>query len=406
MTRRPVTWWWSLPGDPDQLVLRGGVAIRIGVILVLALAQPLSWSHLLYPGWSILLALGLAAQNVAVCAWWLRRGRLDPWSLALDLPVGAVAILATAYLTDTAHGWTGYVLWTGYGYPYTVVLSVTLGQVLRRLWTVLLAALVWALTEVTVAVTVDGYRLVATVFVVAPYLLMASAGWINVWLFRLGAAQLEAARAQAAEHAAQLAREQERTRHAQALHDRVLQTLETLARDRVVADGELHQRLVTEAAWLRRFVENGELDQSADLPAELAAAVRVVAGGGVPVQLNDAALRAWAPEPLPDRNREALVHATCQALAGLAQHAQSAVVRAEPRRGGVLVTILALGPAAAPHPADLDRARAHLAEVDGEFTVEPVPYAELWVPGGAQPEPGFGVGEHPPRHPGGATFMD
>ena len=92
-------------------------------------------------------------------------------------------------------------------------------------------------------------------------------------------------------------------------------------------------------------------------------------------------LRTWAFDPLPDRCREALVHATFQALAGLAQDATSVVVRAEPQRGGVLVTILTVGPGITPHAADLDRARAHLAEVGGVFTVEPVPYAELWVPG-------------------------
>jgi signal transduction histidine kinase len=382
--RRLTGWWWMHHGGPERTVLLVGVAVRLGMVALLAVIVPLSWSRQHHPGWSVLLTFGLVAETLVVVGWWLLRQRLDAWSMVLELPAGAAAIVAGAYLTDTAAGWTGYTLWTGYAYPYTVVLSLSFGLALRSLPLTLIAALAWGGTELTAAVAVDGHGLNQSLFVLAPYLLVAAAGWTDARLFRANAAQLDVAREQATEQAAQLARERERTRHAQALHDRVLQTLEALSRDQLIDDEELQSRVVAEAAWLRRFVENGELDQSTDLPAELAAAVRVVSRGGVAVQLNDAALRTWAPEPLPDRCREALVHATFQVLAGLAQDAASVVVRAEPQRGGVLVTILTVGRGVVPNAADLDRARARLAEVGGVFTVEPVPYAELWVPGAAQ----------------------
>jgi hypothetical protein len=47
---------------------------------------------------------------------------------------------------------------------------------------------------------------------------------------------------------------------------------------------------------------------------------------------------------------------------------------------GVLVTILTRGPGTRVDVADLAQVRDRLAEVGGELTVEPAPYAELWVP--------------------------
>jgi hypothetical protein len=378
--RRLTALWWSLASGPDRLVLRAGLTLRFAAVGLLWFPFPITWSRLRHPELSVLVAVGLTVETVVMIAWWLRRHRLDAWPLALDLPAGAGALLATAALTDPGAGWAGYSLWTGYAYPYTVVIAVTLGFACRALPAALLSGLLWAATELFAAVAVTGDGLAESLFVMAPHLLFATVGWLCAGLLRRGVVQLDVARDHAAAQASELAREQERARHAQALHDRVLQTLEVLARDRVIADPDLYSRVVTEAGWLRRFVENGELDQSADLPAELAAATRVAAGD-VRVELNDAPLRTWLAEPLPDRSREALVQATYQALIGLVPGARSAVVRALPDNGGVLVTILTLGPREAPDTADLDRVRAYLAEVGGRFTVEPVPYAELWVPG-------------------------
>lgn len=372
-------WYRRLGSGPDRQVLVSGLVIRVAAVLLLGYAVPVDSPHLRYPGWAFALALGLAAETAVVSLWWLRRGPVA-WPLLVDLPTGAAAILASAYLSDGNASWPGYVLWTGYAFPYTVVVAVTFGQVYRTLVPALLSGLAWGGTQLAAAVLVDHHTLASSVFVVVPYLLYPAVGGIGAQLLRAGIAKLDAARELAAQQAAELATEQERARHAQALHDRVLQTMETLTRDEVVTDPEWRERIGVEAEWLRRFVETGELDQREDLPAELAAAARAVSAGGVSVELNDASLRS-APPLLSHQAREALVAATHSTLADLTTGAPGAVVRAERQDGGVLVTILSHGPGVRLDGENLDRVRARLAEVGGRFTVEPVPYAELWVPG-------------------------
>jgi hypothetical protein len=75
-------------------------------------------------------------------------------------------------------------------------------------------------------------------------------GWTSARVLRRGTAELDAV---------------ERSRHAWALHDRVLQTLKTLANRVTLADPALLARVVEDAAWLRMFVETGELEQRDDL---------------------------------------------------------------------------------------------------------------------------------------------
>jgi signal transduction histidine kinase len=358
-------------------VLLSGVYVRLAAVLLLGYGVPLDWPHLRYPAWSLLLAVGMAAETALVVAWWLRRGPVA-WPLVVDLPAGVGAIVASGMLTAGNDTWTGYVFWTGYAFPYTVVVAITFGLVYRTLVPALLCGVVWGVAQLAVAVGIDGRSLSDSAFVVLPYLLYPAVGGIGARLYRAGIAKLDAARELAARQAAEIAAARERARHAQALHDRVLQTVETLTRDRVVADAALAERLAADAVWLRRYVETGELDQGDDLSSELAAATRAV---GVPVELNDAELRLADAPRLRAPVREALVEATHSALADLtAGDGSAAVVRAERHRGGVLVTILTRGPATRVDEEDLARVRDRLAEVGGQLTVEPAPYAELWVP--------------------------
>jgi hypothetical protein len=388
MNDRLLRWWWHRRSSgADRQVQLAGLTIRLAAVLVLGYAIPLDWPHLTHPGASVLLALGLTGETVLVSAWWLRRGAVA-WPLLVDLPAGVAAIGASGYLSAGHSPWTGYVFWTGYAFPYTVLVAVTFGLVYRSLLPALLSGAVWGATELTVAVAVDRRTVAESVFVLVPYLLYPAVGGIGARLLRMGLAKLDAARELAARQAAELATEQERARHAQALHDRVLQTMETLIRGDVMTDPDLRALVSAEAQWLRRFVEVGELDQRDDLPAALAAATRAVAAAGVPVELNDAALRAADAPRLTAPVREALVAATHGALADLAAGARAAVVRAERHQGGVLVTILTHGPDLRPDEAGLDRVRAGLAEVGGRLTVEPIPYAELWVPAAGAEQPG------------------
>ena len=65
-----------------------------------------------------------------------------------------------------------------------------------------------------------------------------------------------------------LARDRERLRHARMLHDRVLQTMETLARGQWIADATLKARVAEEATWLRGLVEGTDEATGGDLLGE------------------------------------------------------------------------------------------------------------------------------------------
>jgi hypothetical protein len=157
--------------------------------------------------------------------------------------------------------------------------------------------------------------------------------------------------------------------------------METLARGQTVADGALRARVVEQAGWLRRFVETGRAEQEDDLAVGLAAAARAASRTGAEVQLNDAQLRAGERAGgLGAVQRETLIQAVHQAIAAITGTASGVVVRATPERDGVLVTVLATGPADAPDPDEVAELSARLSTVGGKVMVEPVPYVELWVP--------------------------
>lgn len=374
-------WSWQRPTPiPDRVRLAAGLATRLAAALMLPLGALLSWSGVRHPGWLVLLVLVLLLESAAVATWWLHQHRIDHMHLVLTVPVGVAALAASAALVDARAGWTGYVLWTGIAFPYGVLLSLTFGYALTSTAPAVLLGAVWGLSELGASVWLTGHPLATSLVVLPPYLLYPAVGATGARLLARGAAELSAARDLAARQAAEIAAEQERGRHAQALHDRVLQTMETLARNRVIADAGLAERVADEAAWLRRFVETGELDHGDDLPSELAVAARAVAATGISVEMNDASLRIADPPSLGLRTRTALVEATHEVLAELSSTTRTAIVRAELSDDGVLVTILAAGGTLPRQTGDLDRVRAHLTDVGGRITIEPVPYAEIWVP--------------------------
>jgi hypothetical protein len=321
----------------------------------------------------------MSVETATVIVWWLRRGPvIGP--LLLDVPAGVGAILASAALTEHSPMWPGYVLWTGFAFPYTVVVAFTFGLVYRTPAAAITTGVVWGGATFAGAVWLDHRSLTGSLFVVVPYLIYPVVCGTSAGLLGTGLARIEAAREAARRQAAELATETERIRHARALHDRVLQTMEALLRGRVVADAGLHERLATEAAWLRRFVETGQDDQAGDLSVGLAAAARAITDDGVAVEYHDATLRTGQQPRLSDEGREALIEGTHGALADLTARADSVVVRAQRHEGGVLVTILVRGPLVAGAETGLDRIRARLSLLGGRLTVEPTPYAELWVP--------------------------
>jgi signal transduction histidine kinase len=363
------------------------LVVRTAAVLLFAYVLPLDWQHVRDPGWAVALATGLVAETAVVCVWWLRAGPVMA-PLLLDVPVTAAALLGGSALVAHGTAWTGYVLWVGLCFPYSVVIASGFGLVCRSAAQAVAAGVVCGAAALIGAVGIEHRGLSASLFVVVPYLIYPVAGRIAAVLITTGLARIDAAREIGIRQAADLATEQERVRQAQALHDRVLQTMEALVRRGIVADPRLHERLVTDAAWLRRFIETGQSDQSEDVSVGLAAAARAVAEDGVDVEYHDATLRAGDPYVLSDEGREALIEATHGALADLTAQAESAVVRAQRQDGGVLVSILVRGPLAAGAETGLDRIRTRLNRLGGRLTVEPTPYAEIWVPSHSPEEGG------------------
>jgi signal transduction histidine kinase len=208
--------------------------------------------------------------------------------------------------------------------------------------------------------------------------------------------EADRSRAEAVQQAGMLAKEMERARHARVLHDRVLQTLETLAQGGWVADADFRAHIGTEAAWLRAFVEGGAEGsdtEERDLLAALQRLVRRNARLGLRVELNSTQLRdahalraALRPELV-----DAVVDATQEALTNTAKHAgvDTAVVRAGATAVELTVTVLDQGcgfdPLSVTRGTGIERSiRSRITELGGSVRVDSAvgsgTYVEITVP--------------------------
>ena len=379
---RAVRMWLYRVPTRGRLPLLAGLIIRVAAVVMVGYVLPMVWHHLPHPGWSLLLAITLAAKDGVVIWWWIRAHRLDPRSLWLDLPVGVAALVVGTALT-TRHGSVGWLL---YVYPYTVLITVGVGLTCRRLIAALASASLWGAALVASLVLIHGDAVATTLPIASAYLVNSCVGWGCGRLLRRNADELEAARAAAVRAAAALAMTEQRTRLSTALHDRILQTLETLSRGGALRDEALRQRTARTAAWLRRYVETGRSDQSEDVAVGLDAAARAAQQTGLAVELNDARLRAAATtsDGLGREQRDALVEAAFQTINAFGSGVGSIVVRATPDQGGVLVTVLSSG-GVLPDPFGINDARIRLDAVGGHLRVDTLPYAELWIPGEPPP---------------------
>jgi signal transduction histidine kinase len=374
--RRAATWWLAQVRGRDRLVLLAGLTVRVAAVAMLAYVLPLTWAHLPRPGASALLAVLLAAESLAVVAWWLARHRLDPRVLWLDLPTGVLALLAGTALVGR-HGPLG---WAMFVYPYMILISFAVGLTCRRLVDAVAFGALWGVTNAVGLALFHPVPVPGEVLIVPAYLVNPAVGWGLARLLRRGADEVEAARIAAVRETADLVAAAQRAAAATALHDRVLQTLETLGRGETLADVELRERVRARAAWLRRYVETGQADQSGDLSVALEAAVRAARQAGITVEVNDARLRVAEPGGLlGPAQRDVLVDAAYQTIAAFRGGGREIVVRATPEEGGVLVTVLSAGPGL-PDAEDISDARSRLDAIGGRLTIDAAPYAELWVP--------------------------
>jgi hypothetical protein len=352
-----------------------GVTVRLVGVLMLAYAVPLVYHRLPHPGWFLAVAAVVAIHGLAVLGWWLWRGEIVHATVLSDLPLGAAALFVGPVLAapGAQPGWTMLAV------PYTVFLSYTCGLICRTAPGSVGVGAVWGAAAIAGMISAGRWVSGSALLLLSAYLVIPAVGWGTARLMRRIAGELEAAHSVAVRDAAELAAARERARHQAALHDRVLQTLEMLGRGAEVSSAELRDRVRSQAAWLRGYVETGRADQAAGLSWYLAAAVRA-APPGVVVELNDAGLAAGDNGGgLTARQREVLVDALRAAVVALGRHGP-VVVRAESAPGEVLVT--ALANVAEPVVIDLEDVATAVEAAGGALVVEPTPYVELRMPAG------------------------
>ncbi|MER6092257.1 sensor histidine kinase [Streptomyces bluensis] len=380
----------------ERIVLRAYVLFRLGGLLQVAVGAVATHPHY-RPLWAgLALCAAVFAESLALVAVALRRRRVPPPVLAVaDSAVLAVALVVGGGLADRTHGST----WAYFAYPFSLLASIGFGLVVTRLPAVLALAAVPASAYAATAVLRLGEPVWNAVPNTVPYLANAGIAWAVARALRRTGRELDAATSTAAAREAELAAERERVRHARLLHDRVLQTLETLARTPWITDPGLRAHVRAEAVWLRGFVRGEHpapggagTDGTAHLVHGLSSLAEDMARVGLAVELNTAQLRsagrregtgAAVPAPVA----EALVDATREALANVLRHAgtERAVVRAELSGNAVLVSVLDNGtgfdPSAVPGGGLGLRSsvRDRVTGVGGRVQVESAPGSGTYV---------------------------
>ena len=166
------------------------------------------------------------------------------------------------------------------------------------------------------------------------------------WL-RQTAGDLRQARSEATIAAAGVATTRERARHARAVHDHVLQTLEILIRVGAVTDPELLTRVTGDVTWLRDFVIWGHDAATGELRALLLGAAARAADAGLEVRIHDAGLgRPGALSGVSPAAQRDLATAVGAVLDALAAFARRVALRVEPETGAVRVVLAVTDPKA------------------------------------------------------------
>src|SRR5579875_1523362 len=344
------------------LLVRLLVLTRALALCLAISSLAMNWDAIRAPAVVAALLFLVMADNVLVC-FRLRRGDFTvQWPATLDVCLGMAVLLAIiVLLKPSADPVTDDVL-----YPYTAASLTVIGMVYRRL-SVSLAAAALA-SSFYMAATAWRFGVSGGVLAnAATYWAWAVAGWFVANRFMELSRSLDEARTVAARREAELTREREQSRHARelhavrmaaavreleqeraraqlsrALHDRVLQTLEFLCRDGLIADPEMRDYVAAEATWLRDLVR-GELGPCA---GTLSGALDTVAErqtrSGMRIELNTSGLGQQA---IPNDITEAISGAVTELLTNVRKHSgtRRAVVRAVAKRDAVTVTVLDRG---------------------------------------------------------------
>jgi signal transduction histidine kinase len=373
---------WDAAAQTELTLARTVVLFRVAALAEIAIVTGLNASG--YSGHTpVVMALlaAIAAESAVLCTACLRARRVrSRWAVA-DLAF-TIVVLAASAMANVRYGGL-YV-----AYPYSVICSVAFGVGLRRLSAVLAATVFLAAGYLYGGGYLHADPASHVVINAITYLPNTVVAWaVSRQLRRMGR-ELDASRSREA----MLARDQERLRHARMLHDRVLQTMETLARGQWIADAVLKARVAEEAVWLRGLVEGTDEAAGGDLLGQLGKLAARAARDGLHVELNHATVRGSAILAALDSQRSAaLASAVSEALTNVVKHAAtaSAVLRLTATPVALVVTVLDQGrgfdPATQPEGMGLKESiRGRITESGGTVRVDTAPgagtYLEITMP--------------------------
>ena len=373
---------WNAAGQTEFTLARAVVLFRVAGLAEIAIVTGHGASGYRGRGTVIMALLAaIAAESAVLCTACLRARRVRSWWAAADLAF-TIVVLAASAMVSVRYGGL-YV-----AYPYSVICSVAFGIGLRRLSAVLAATAFLAAGYLYGGGHLHADPAPHVVVNAITYFPNTVVAWaVSRQLRRMGR-ELEASRSREAT----LARDQERLRHARMLHDRVLQTMETLARGQWIADATMKARVAEEAAWLRGLVEGADEAAGGDLLGQLSKLAARVARDGLHVELNYATLRGSAILGALDSQRSAaLAGAVSEALTNVVKHAAtaSAVLRLTATPAGLVLTVLDQGrgfdPATQPEGTGLTESiRGRITESGGTVRIDTAPgagtYLEIIMP--------------------------
>lgn len=377
-TVRPGMW------RTEQVILVLLTLLRVGALTQMVLIVWSDAGHGRATTMVLSLGAGLLAESLVLLGLcWRGRAVAGRWILA-DTALCALLLALGAALAnaDAAASWARAMT------PLVLVTFAGLGLAMLRARTVVAAMVALAGTVVVTAVLVYHVAVDDVVYLSA-FTVVAR---IVARELRIAGRALETGRLQALTRAGQLAREQERARQARLLHDRVLQTLEVLARPGITIDDRLRDHIAAEAAWLRAHITGDAPQHSGDLSAALSDLVERKTRTGMHIDSTAAGLTGTDAPTLPAATVEAVVGAVGEALTNVAKHAgtESAVLHVTTENGMVVVSVLDHGrgfdtAAGTPGRLGLTRSiRSRIAEVGGTVTIDSTPgagtHVELRVP--------------------------
>jgi signal transduction histidine kinase len=373
---------WNAAGQTEFTLARAVVLFRIAGLAEIAIVTGHNASD--YRGHAaVVMALlaAIAAESAVLCTACVRARRVRPWWAVADLVFTIFVLVASAMISVRYRGL--YV-----AYPYSVICSLAFGIGLRRLSAVLAATVILAAGYLYGGGHLHADPAANVVVNAITYFPNTLVAWaVSRQLRRMGR-ELDASRSREA----MLARDQERLRHARMLHDRVLQTMETLASNQWIADAALKARVAEEAVWLRSLVEGTDKATGGDLLSQLSEMVARAARDGLHVEFNYTTLRGSATLAALDSQRSsALAGAVSEALTNVVKHAAtaSAVLRLAATPADLVVTVLDQGrgfdPATQPEGMGLKESiRGRVTESGGTVRIDTAPgagtYLEITMP--------------------------